>query len=472
LGVLPVFVNLLFICSMLFNSAEYLLLFLPLCLLLHYYIRSQTGKMISLLLLSIYFYMVAYPAYILILFALILVDYGAAWLMDKQEGNHRTFWLLVSLSSNVLLLASFKYYNFFAGNLEGFGLSLPKHSWLLPVGLSFHTFQSMSYTIEVYKKSYPCEKNLLRYALYVLFFPQMVAGPIERPQNILPQFHAFPGFSWDNMKQGFYLLARGLFMKVAVADRLTLLVDPVFKAPENAGPLQCFLAVLFFGIQIYADFSGYSNMALGAARLLGIDLMVNFKQPYLADSLGEFWRRWHISLSTWFRDYIYIPLGGNREGRFNTLRNLFTIFILSGLWHGAGWNFLLWGFLHGMGVGAETLFLRKGTPGIPLAFRILRTQVWVFFCWIFFRASSIENGFDVVAGIFHFNEVLTKKPIPFSMQENIYGLLLFVGVFISERWRVPEKIFAKTGWIFILFLLALSYFLGNFNATTFIYFQF
>jgi len=457
---------------MLFNSAEYLLLFLPLCLLLHFYLRSQTGKMISLVVLSIYFYMVAYPAYILILFALILVDYGAALKMDQEEGLARKQWLWVSLGSNILLLGTFKYFNFFSENLQALGFDLPKHSWILPVGLSFHTFQSMSYTIEVYRKSFPCEKNLLRYSLYVLFFPQMVAGPIERPQNILPQFHAFPGFSMQNMKDGFFLLARGLFMKVAVADRLTLLVDPVFKSPQKAEPMYCGLAILFFGFQIYADFSGYSNMALGAARLLGINLMVNFKQPYLADSLGEFWRRWHISLSTWFRDYIYIPLGGNRLGTAKTLRNLLTIFILSGLWHGAGWNYLLWGLLHGLGVGAESFVRGKGNFRLPQIVRILRTQLWVFFCWIFFRATSVKNGMDVLLGAFRFEAPSSTNPLIFSTPELIYGLLISGAILVSERFSIAEKIITKTGWVYIFLLTALAYFLGNFNATTFIYFQF
>jgi alginate O-acetyltransferase complex protein AlgI len=455
---------------MLFNSAEYLFLFLPLCLLLYYYLKSTTAKTLGLIVLSMYFYMVAYPAYIGVLLGLIGADYGFARLIDRSKTPWRKIWLWVALGSNVALLAAFKYLNFFADNLIYLGIELPKHSWMLPVGLSFHTFQSMSYLVEVYRKSFPVEKNLGRYSLYVLFFPQMVAGPIERPQNILPQLKFLPGFDLQNLKQGLFLLASGLFMKVAVADRLTLLVDPVFKEPENAGSVQSLLAVLFFGIQIYADFSGYSRMALGAAKMLGIDLMVNFRQPYLADSLGEFWRRWHISLSTWFRDYVYFPLGGSREGSFRTVRNILIIFALSGLWHGAGWNYILWGLLHGIGLSLETLIGKFIPWKTPALVRILRTQAWVLFCWVFFRASSLANGLDVLKGIF--SPSGNGLGLEISPPEIGYGLGISLLILVSEYFNFQERAFQRIGWFFTLLLFVLAYFLGNFNATTFIYFQF
>lgn len=456
-----------FLCDMLFNSGEFLFLFLPLCLLGFSWFRSSRARMVFLLLLSIYFYMVAYPAYIFILFGLIGVDYLAALQMDKKEGRSRKAWLWISLGSNVLLLASFKYYNFFADNLLALGFALPKHQWLLPVGLSFHTFQSMSYTVEVYRKAYPVERNLLRYSLYVLFFPQMVAGPIERPQNILPQFNPFPAFRAQNWKPGLFLLARGLFMKVAVADRLSPWVDQVFSAPEKAGPYEAWLAVLFFGIQIYADFSGYSNMALGSARLLGIDLMVNFKQPYLATSLSDFWRRWHVSLSTWFRDYIYIPLGGNRVSAWKSARNLLLVFALSGLWHGAGWNFIVWGALHGLFLVAESRLFPQKTPRFAVVAWI-RTQAWVFLCWVFFRASSLENGLDVLNACF----ASGSGSLAISLPDQLYGLLLLIAVPLAEWFQFQEKAFRLAPWFCILSLALAGWFLGNFQSQSFIYFQF
>lgn len=451
---------------MLFNTAEYLFLFLPFCLLLHFYLKSHLAKTIWLVILSLYFYMVAFPAYIAILLALILVDYVVARLMENCEGMPRKLWLCVSLGSNVLLLASFKYFNFFADNLNALGFSLPKHSWLLPVGLSFHTFQSMSYTIEVFRKAYPVEKNVLRYSLYVLFFPQMVAGPIERPQNILPQLKTFPAFQDSNFKEGCFLLAKGLFMKAVVADRLTQFVDPVFKNPGQANGYQCALAMLFFSLQIYADFSGYSNMALGTAKMLGIQFMVNFNKPYLASSLTDFWRRWHISLSTWFRDYVYIPLGGNRLGKNRALLNILVIFSLSGLWHGAGWNYILWGALHGIGVGLESRFAWK-QKGI---FSYFRTQLLVIMAWVFFRASNASDAFLLFKRLFSF----PSKGIEMGMGEREIAFCIFLlpAVVIAEKLDFAQKLFLKTGWWHVLVLLMAAYFLGNFNSHSFIYFQF
>jgi len=455
---------------MLFNSAEYIFLFLPLCILLYYYLKSNTGKIIGLILLSIYFYMVAYPAYILVLFGLIVVDFLAAQIIHKCKGLQRKFWLILALSLNVLLLAGFKYYNFFSQNLGFMGIALPKHAWILPVGLSFHTFQSMSYLIEVYRKSFPVEKNILQYSLYVLFFPQMVAGPIERPQNLIHQFYSLPTFDTENLKQGFFLFARGLFMKVAVADRLTLLVDPVFASSEKATSWQCLTAIVFFSIQIYADFSGYSNMALGSARMLGINLMVNFKQPYLAESLSEFWRKWHISLSTWFRDYLYFPLGGNRSGTGKTIFNILIIFCMSGLWHGAGWNYILWGLLHGIGLSMETVSNRLKFPRIPSWIRLIRTQLWVVFCWVFFRAYNLDSAFGIFKSLFYNGNSAIN--LEFSSSEILYGFTISFMILISERFQIQEFIFRKFGWAFTLSILVFSYFLGNFNSSTFIYFQF
>jgi D-alanyl-lipoteichoic acid acyltransferase DltB (MBOAT superfamily) len=424
--------------------------------------------MASLLVLSLYFYMVAYPAYILILLGLIGFDYGAALWINRLQGQKRKLVLVFALMANVGLIAVFKYYNFFADNLRWTGFNLPAHSWILPVGLSFHTFQSMSYLIEVFRKSFPCEHSLPRYALYVLFFPQMVAGPIERPQNILPQFSPLPAFDPGQLKPGIFQFVRGLWMKVAVADVLTEWIDPVFRDPGQASVPQVWLAIFFFGIQIYADFSGYSNMALGTARMLGIDLMVNFRQPYLATSLSDFWRRWHISLSTWFRDYVYIPLGGNRAGNFKAARNLFLVFALSGLWHGAGWNFVVWGLLHGLAIAVESFWSGKSALGKSQFIGWIRTQAWVFFCWVFFRATSVEEALRVLGAAFPKD----APGLPLSPQQGIYGLILSVLVLLSERFSWQEKGFRLLGWIWIAGLAVTAYFLGTFQSNSFIYFQF
>jgi alginate O-acetyltransferase complex protein AlgI len=453
---------------MLFHSAEYLVLFLPLCLLLFSAFRSPAGRVASLLVLSLYFYMVAYPAYIVVLLGLIGFDFGAGLWINRTEGPARKRVLALALVANVGLLAVFKYYNFFAENLNWTGLHLPLHHWILPVGLSFHTFQSMSYLIEVFRKTHPCETSLPKFALYVLFFPQMVAGPIERPQNILPQFSPLPAFAFSNLKPGLFQFVRGLWMKVAVADVLTEWVDAVFRDPGQASAAQAWMAMLFFGIQIYADFSGYSNMALGTARMLGIDLMVNFRQPYLATSLSDFWRRWHISLSTWFRDYVYIPLGGNRNGPFQSVRNLFLVFSLSGLWHGAGWNFVVWGVLHGLAIAVESFGVRKpGSESRPWLGWI-RTQAWVFFCWVFFRATSFENAIQVLKAAFSdVGSGLSLSPV-----QGGYGIGLCVLVLLAERFSLQESAYQKLGWIWMAILGLTAYFLGNYQSNSFIYFQF
>lgn len=454
---------------MLFHSAEFLFLFFPISLLLHYFLKGNVAQMLALTLLSAWFYMAAFPLYIFILLGLIVFDYLGALLLEQSKGTGRKLFLGFCVFVNIALLASFKYWNFIAENLNVVGASLPKHDWILPVGLSFHVFQSLSYLIEVYRNKWTAERNFLRYALYVLFFPQMVAGPIERPQNILPQFKKFKAFNPEKFKTGIYLFLKGLFMKVAVADRLAAFTDPVFNNPALASGQQVLLAMVFFMFQIYADFSGYSNMALGIAHSLGVNLMVNFKQPYLACSLGDFWRRWHISLSTWFRDYVYIPLGGSRHGFARSGFNLLVVFLLSGIWHGAGWTFILWGFLHGMGLIFENYFLQNRKK----EFRMLgwlRTQLWVMVCWIFFRSQTFQDVVQLFISLFQWH----KPPhlIDFSITEIMYGLIIVILIPLSEYFRWQHKLFLRYSWLFFALLLVATYLLGNFKSSSFLYFQF
>jgi len=336
----------------LFNSLHFALFF-PVVTTL-YFLLPHRHRLWMLLLASCYFYMALVPKYILILFFLIAVDYTAGLLIERAPPEKRRLYLLCSLLANVLVLSIFKYFNFINANvggvIEALGgrWSLPNLNIILPIGLSFHTFQSISYVIEVYRGRQKAERNLGKYALYVLFYPQLVAGPIERPQNLLHQFDEPHRFDYARVTDGLKLMVWGLFKKVVIADRLAVAVDLVYNNPTSYSGWPLVVATYFFAIQIYCDFSGYTDMARGAAQVMGFRMMENFRAPYLATSIGEFWRRWHISLSSWFRDYVYIPMGGNQVPRWRWYANLMAVFLLSGLWHGASWTFVIWGGLHGL----------------------------------------------------------------------------------------------------------------------------
>ena len=293
------------------------------------------------------------PIYILILGFTIVVDYIAGIFIEKSSGKLRRLYLVISLVANIGILCVFKYYNFINDNfsflLHGFGLTnpLPYLSILLPIGLSFHTFQAMSYTIEVYRGKLPAERHFGIYALYVMFYPQLVAGPIERPQNLLHQFRQKHSFDSDRVFEGLKIMIWGLFKKLVVADRLGIYVNGAYNHLDQQDGMTLIMATIFFSFQIYCDFSGYSDMAIGAAKVMGFDLMTNFKRPIFAKSTGEFWKRWHISLSTWFKDYLYFPLGGNRGSVSRTYVNLMIVFFISGFWHGANWTYIIWGGING-----------------------------------------------------------------------------------------------------------------------------
>ncbi|HRH11908.1 MAG TPA: MBOAT family O-acyltransferase, partial [Bacteroidia bacterium] len=337
---------------MLFNSLHFLI-FLPIIVALYYLVPHRFRWML-IFVGSCYFYMVFVPKYILILFFIILVDYVAALTIEKVEGRLKFFYLLASLAANIGLLSFFKYFNFLNENLVSVFSLFGKEfhpvnlNILLPIGLSFHTFQSMSYTIEVYRGKQKAERHLGYFANYVLFFPQMVAGPIERYDTLGNELKKEAKPLYQNFSDGFKLILFGLFIKMTVADNIAPFVNQVYNDPMKHSSSQILGAVFLFSIQIYADFFGYSTIALGSARLLGIKIMDNFKTPYLSKSVSEFWTRWHISLSTWFRDYLYISLGGNRVGIPRWCLNIMIVFMVSGLWHGASWTFVVWGALHGL----------------------------------------------------------------------------------------------------------------------------
>src|SRR5205085_2655138 len=337
---------------MLFNSLSFLVFF-PVTTLL-YFLLPQRARWPFLLGCSALFYAAFVPAYLVILLFMVLIDYAAGILIERATGGRRRGYLVFSLLANIGLLGVFKYFNFLNDNLHALARFL---DWnypvqnlriVLPIGLSFHTFQSMAYTIEVYRGRQRAERHPGIYALYVMFWPQLVAGPIERPQNLLPQFRQRHTFEADRVFDGLRQMLWGLFKKVVVADRLAALVDSVYAEPRAFGGAWLICATFAFSFQIYCDFSGYSDIAIGAARVLGYRLMTNFDRPYASASVAEFWRRWHISLSTWFRDYLYVPLGGSRVPLARWCLNIAVVFLVSGLWHGASWTFVIWGALHGL----------------------------------------------------------------------------------------------------------------------------
>ena len=404
---------------MLFNSLSFFVFF-PLVAAAYFacgrLARRSMASQTLLLAASLYFYACWNPWYLcLILFSVAATWLGALALEGRPTGQKRAVVALVVLA-NLGLLLFFKYYDFLCDSLDWLssrlgggqaeGWALPRFSVLLPVGISFYTFQALGYMIDVYRGDVVAERNFVTYALFVTFFPQLVAGPIERSYNLLPQFKENHPFDYNRATSGMRLFAWGLFKKVVIADQLALYVDPIYGSVGTATGLALLLATFFFAFQIWCDFSGYSDMAIGAARILGFNLMKNFDRPYTATSIVEFWRRWHISLSTWFKDYVYIPLGGSRCGRLRHSMNLMTTFLVSGLWHGAAWHFVAWGLAHGLlqVVAVNTanarrklrLWLRLETAtGVFSGWRTLQmlgTFCLVALAWMLFRANSMADA--------------------------------------------------------------------------------
>ena len=482
---------------MLFNSLHFLLFF-PIVTIL-YFLLGKNSRVGLLLLASCYFYMVFKPVYILILFLLIAIDYFAGIYIGNAQGHKRKVFLIISLVANISMLCIFKYFSFIVENLERLlhlfdvTADFPQLSILLPIGLSFHTFQSMSYTIEVYRGNQKPEKNVALFALYVLFYPQLVAGPIERPQNLLHQFHKKQAFNYEGVVDGLRRMLWGFFKKVVIADKLALLVNYIYSDSSHYNGTLLLISTLFFTFQIYCDFSGYSDIALGAARIMGYDLMQNFNAPYLSKSITEFWRRWHISLSTWFRDYLYISLGGNRVSIFRTFLNIFIVFMVSGLWHGPNWTFVIWGSLHGLFLISERvhgMYIKNKfsfLPKIPSLISGVITFILVMFAWIFFRASSVGIATGMIKKIlFNFIPSDGLRPIlstiasltgdpAYFLKCIFYILLLLVSEYtfganvlsnVSIRFRSR-----KIRWA-IYYILIFILFFSNNAQQTFIYFQF
>jgi alginate O-acetyltransferase complex protein AlgI len=473
-------------------------LFFPIVTLLYYLIPHQY-RWLHLLVASCVFYMFFIPVYILILFFTIIIDYYAGILIEKSEGKLRKRYLMASIIANVGILCVFKYYNFFIGNvtdlLSTFDITVkevPYLNILLPIGLSFHTFQAMSYTLEVYRGNQKSERHFGIYSLYVMFYPQLVAGPIERPQNMLHQFHEKHPFLSSNLLAGLRLMLWGFFKKVVIADRVSIYVDAIYDHPEQYGFLNIFLALLLFAVQIYCDFSGYSDIALGSAKTMGFDLMKNFDRPFISKNIGEFWRRWHISLSTWFNDYLYTPMviALRDWNKFAVIFSLFVTFFLSGLWHGAGWTFIIFGCSQGLAIIYEVLTkkMRKKIASalnkqVYSAMSIFLTFSFVCLTWVFFRSSSVQEAMLIYKKIFFmdtsiaFNPVvMTNALVEFGITSFFIAAAMIMLLFLLETRisytlyefndRPVSDIVISSGLLICVIVL------GVFHHNSFIYFQF
>lgn len=435
------------------------------------------------------------PAYILILFFVITIDYIAGITIANAQGQRRKLFLLLSLAGNIGVLAIFKYFNFLNANLAGlagaigWNYPIPMLDLILPIGLSFHTFQSMSYTIEVYRGRYPAEKHPGIFALYVMFYPQLVAGPIERPYNLLPQLHRAQHFDYQRVTDGLKLMAWGFFKKLVIADRIADFVNPIYNHPTEHHGFALILATALFAYQIYCDFSGYSDIAIGSAQVMGFKLMQNFNRPYYAKSIGEFWRRWHISLSSWFRDYLYIPLGGNRVPAWRHYFNVMTVFLISGLWHGANWTFVIWGGLHGAYLLIETWtesaraqFIRAiGLSKFPNALKLVQVTITfalVSLAWIFFRANSLNDAMYIAAHLITPDVLNLANVFTFlNMTKVALAAIIVLEIvqLVQRRGSLRAMIAAQPTWVrwAAYYLLVMSILLfGKFAEQKFIYFQF
>jgi len=435
--------------------------------------------------------------YIILIMASTLVDYIAGLQIYKSKTKSRKkIFLISSLFINLGLLFMFKYFNFFTDSLREllstFAIQLHPTTLkvLLPVGISFYTFQTIGYTIDVYRGKIKPERHLGIFACYVSFFPQLVAGPIERAKNLLPQFYKKHKFSFDVFISGLKLMLLGFFKKLVIADRLALFVDKVFSSAHlytTDISSTFFLATILFGIQIYCDFSGYSDIAIGAARIMGFKLMQNFRRPYYAKSVSEFWRRWHISLSTWFRDYIYIPLGGNKVSKSRTYYNIFIVFLITGLWHGANWTFVVWGLLHGFYIilSKITTKLRKNIADfinltkhtrIHSFIKIIFTFFLVNITWIFFRANSLTDAIFMIKGIFSLNWSIDSILRLNNISIIFTSLVVLAYVHLIQEYIGVKKYLERNPnwvrWIIYIFFVVFTLLFGVFGEKQFIYFQF
>jgi len=472
---------------MLFNSIEFVIFF-GVIFLAYWFISQRNLKVQNFLVLvaSYVFYGWWDWRFLGLVFLSTSIDYTLAlWITKSRSKSRRKTFLVLSLVANLGCLAFFKYYNFFIDSLAeafayaGWTLNTWTLSIVLPVGISFYTFQTLSYTIDVYREKLKPTRDFIAFAAFVAFFPQLVAGPIERATHLLPQFLRERRFDYRVASSGVKLIVWGFFKKLVVADNAAILVDGVFSNSATQSWVSLLLGVLLFSFQIYCDFSGYSDIAIGIGRLLGFDLMTNFKFPYFSRSIIEFWKRWHISLSTWFRDYLYFPLGGSRGGLWITIRNVFIVFLISGLWHGANWTFVVWGLIHALLYLAVFLTTKNAScrtisPALMFS-QMVTTYLVVCLAWIFFRADSIGDAgryvLDVITmreGAFH---MLSSTRYTLIGLISIMGVGLLVFVELIFKSKGKDEVLLPSWALFVLCLIIC--FCGAYkNHSRFIYFQF
>lgn len=488
-----------------FISISYLLFF-PLVTLV-YYLLPHKLRWLLLLAGSYFFYMSWNQKYALLMMLSTVITFASGILIEKSGSNkgQKKICLWLSLLSNLSILVFFKYFNFLNGVAVDI-FSLIQIQWnfdnldiLLPVGISFYTFQALSYTMDVYYGKIKATRHFGKYALFVSFFPQLVAGPIERSSHLLPQLDRRVTFNYSQIRDGLGLILWGIFKKVVIANRLAVVVNEVYNAPENFHGFETIIATIFFSFQIYTDFSAYTDIARGSAKVLGFDLMKNFNKPYFATSIPDFWRRWHISLTTWFRDYLYIPLGGNRVSKWRWYINIMIIFLVSGFWHGAAWSFLIWGLLHGVFqiIDLLTKNMRHKANHIlnvdverqdVVFFKRLWTFTLVSFAWIFFRAETFDKAVTIIKNSYNISliQLLDGSMYGLGLDSKDFILAIYLILFLLILWWVENKFGAIRKLVFdyhvfpryaiyvgmIFFILIFGYYGGAYNVDEFIYFQF
>lgn len=475
---------------MLFNSLEFLL-FLPTVFFLYWFVfKNQLRAQNVLLLVASYIFYGWWDwRFLSLIIASTFLDYFIAIQLGKTDiSKNRKLLMGISLVGNLGMLGFFKYYNFFVSSWveawSSIGVSMDASTLniILPVGISFYTFQTLSYTIDVYRKEMEPTKSFVDFAAFVTFFPQLVAGPIERASHLLPQFYKKRVFDYHNAVDGVKLIIWGLFKKIVVADNCAFFVNKIFDHPEVYSSGELFIGMVFFAFQIYGDFSGYSDIAIGLSKLFGFDLMVNFKFPYFSRDIAEFWRRWHISLSTWFRDYIYIPLGGSKGTKWFQIRNVLIIFLVSGFWHGANWTYVVWGLYHAL------MFLPLLLFNINRSHLITKSYGWLDFAkigitflvvcigWVFFRADSITDAFQYLAHLFELKSLGLSLFYKTNANLMIFALSVLAVAILSMQelvWVIKKRELPKISAFGALLLVLLIFFMGSFkNQMDFIYFQF
>ena len=490
---------------MFFNSLDFAIFF-PVVFFLNWLFSKYLSLRNLLILVASYLFYGWWDwRFLILIFISSLVDFFIGQkLYESISKQQKKLYLLISLVVNLGSLIYFKYANFFIDsfvssfNFFGYHIDTFALNIILPVGISFYTFQTLSYSIDIYRGQLKPTKNWLAFFSFVSFFPQLVAGPIERASHLLPQFYKTYRFNYNVVKSGILLMVFGLFKKMVIADRAALYVNEVYNNTSNYDGVEYLYATVFFAIQIYCDFSGYSDIAIGAARTMGFDLMKNFDSPYFSKSLTEFWRRWHISLSTWFRDYVFIPLGGSKKGKFKTYFNLFIVFVISGLWHGAAITYVIWGAIHGFVLIFEkatanykknifkSIGLKNKSFSLSL-FSILLTFSIVSIAWVFFRANSLENAMIILDGIFnqfYFKDFINKDTYLIGFKNNEFKVLIssILTLIISEILHKKKSLLNRLNnqktlfrWVFYFIILFFMIIFGKYGddiVEEFIYFQF